>query len=54
MLAGLPPAPSLAMVRLEPGADLWAVAKKYRSTVEAITAANGDRTCGLLLIPKAR
>ncbi len=50
----LSPAPSLAMVRLEPGEDLWAVAKKYRSTVEAITAANGDRTCGLLLIPKAR
>ena len=50
----LPAAPSLSMVRLEPGEDLWAVAKRYRSTVEAIAAANGDRTCGLLLIPKAR
>ncbi len=47
-------APSVSLVRLEPGADMWAVAKKYRSTVEAIKAANGERTEGLLLIPKAR
>ena len=46
--------PSVSLVRLEPGADLWAVAKRYRSTVEAIRAANGERTEGLLLIPKAR
>ena len=52
--AAAPAAPSLSLVRLEPGADLWAVAKKYRSTVEAIQAANGERTAGLLLIPKAR
>ena len=47
-------APSVSLVRLEPGEDMWAVAKKYCSTVEAIKAANGDRTAGLLLIPKAR
>ena len=49
-----PAAPSVSLVRLEPEADMWAVAKKYRSTVEAIRAANGEKTEGLLLIPKAR
>ena len=52
--AAAPAAPSLSLVRLAPDADMWAVAKKYRSTVEAIRAANGERTAGLLLIPKAR
>ncbi len=52
--AAAPAAPSIWLVRLDPGADMWAVAKKYRSTVEAIAAANGDRQSGLLLIPKAR
>ena len=52
--AAAPPAPSVTLVRLEQGADMWAVAKKYRSTVEAIAAANGDRQGGLVLIPKAR
>lgn len=47
-------APSVSLVRIEPGADMWAVAKKYRSTVEAIRSANGEKTAGLLLIPKAR
>ncbi len=47
-------APSVTLVRLEPGADMWTVAKKYHSTVEAISAANGERQTGLVLIPKAR
>ncbi len=52
--AAMPAAPSVTLARLEPGTDMWAVAKKYRSTVEAIAAANGDRQAGLILIPKAR
>ena len=52
--AAQPPAPSVTLVRVDSGADMWAVAKKYRSSVEAIGAANGERTEGLLLIPKAR
>ena len=49
------PAPaSLTLVRVEPGTDMWAVAKRYRSTVDAIAAANGERSSGLLLVPKAR
>lgn len=52
--AAQPAAPSVTLVRVAPGEDMWAVARKYRSTVEAIVAANGDRTEGLLLIPKAR
>lgn len=52
--AALPPAPSATLVRVEPGADMWAVAKRYRSTVEAIAAANGEKRSGLLLIPKAK
>ena len=52
--AAAPAAPSIWLVRLEQGADMWSVAKKYHSTVEAIAAANGERQSGLLLIPKAR
>ena len=52
--AAAPAAPSICLVRLEPGADMWAVAKKYHSTVEAIAAANGEEQSGLLLIPKAK
>ena len=47
-------APSVSLVQIAPGTDMWAVAKKYRSTVEAIRACNGEKTAGLLLIPKAR
>ena len=52
--AAMPPAPSITLVRVEPGADMWALARKYRSTVEAIAAANAGKETGLLLIPKAR
>ena len=52
--AAMPPAPSITLVRVEPGADMWALARKYRSTVEAIAAANGGKETGLLLVPKAR
>ncbi len=52
--AAQPPAPSLTLARVAPEADMWAVAKRYRSTVEAIAAANGEKRSGLLLIPKAR
>ena len=52
--ASLPPSPSITLVRVEPGADMWAMARKYHSTTEAIAAANAGKDCGLLLIPKAR
>lgn len=52
--AAAPASPSIWLVRLEPGADMWAVAKKYHSTVEAIAAANGEEQSGLILIPKAK
>ena len=52
--AAVPAAPSITMVRVEPDADMWSIAKKYRSTVAAIAAANGEKTSGLLLIPKAK
>ena len=50
----LPPSPSITLVRVEPGADMWALARKYHSTTEAIAAANAGKDRGLLLIPKAR
>ena len=52
--AAAPATPSVTLVRLGSDADMWEVAKKYHSTVEAIAAANGDRQGGLVLIPKAR
>ncbi|MCD7769173.1 MAG: LysM peptidoglycan-binding domain-containing protein, partial [Oscillospiraceae bacterium] len=52
--AAVPPAASVVLVRVEPGADLWALARKYHSTVEAIEKANEGREKGLLLIPKCR
>ncbi len=52
--AAMVPAPSVTLARVEPGADMWALAKRYRSTVEAIAAANGEKRAGLLLIPKAK
>ena len=52
--AALPPAPSITLARVEAGTDMSALARKYRSTVEAIAAANGGKDRGLLLIPKAR
>ncbi len=52
--ADAPATPSITLARVEPGTDMWTVAKKYHSTVEAIAAANGDRASGLLLIPKSR
>lgn len=47
-------APSITLIRAAAGTDMWSVARKYHSTVEAIAAANEGRTEGLLLIPKAR
>ncbi len=52
--AAVPPAASVILVRVEPGTDLWALARKYHSTVEAIEKANEGREKGLLLIPKCR
>lgn len=46
--------PSLTFVRCERECDLWALAKKYHSTVESITLANEGKGEGLLLIPKTR
>lgn len=47
-------APSAVMLRLPDGADLWAAAKRYHSTEEAILQVNEGRRAGLLLIPKSR
>ena len=52
--AAAPATPSITLARVEAGTDMWAVARKYHSTVEAIRSANGDRESGLLLIPKGR
>ncbi|MCD7844417.1 MAG: hypothetical protein LUG57_00890 [Oscillospiraceae bacterium] len=52
--AAMPPAASVTLARVEPEADLWALAKRYHSTPEAIEKANEGREKGLLLIPKCR
>lgn len=49
-----PAAPSMTLVRKGDGADLWGLAKKYRSSPEAISAANEGNNGRLLLIPKSR
>lgn len=46
--------PSVTLIRAGAEAELWALARRYHSTVEAIEAANEGRREGLLLIPKAR
>lgn len=46
--------PSITLVRAEPGMDMWKLAKRYHSTVEAIAAVNSEKEEGLLLIPKSR
>lgn len=45
--------PSITLVRAE-NMDLWSLAKQYRSSPEAIEAANEGNISGLLLIPKSR
>lgn len=52
--AALESVPSATLIRIAPGQELWPVAKRYRSTLEAIAAANEGRQDGLLLIPKGR
>lgn len=49
-----PRTPSAVLVRLPAGTELWPVARRFGSSVEAITEANGGRSDGLLLVPKAR
>lgn len=46
--------PSAVLTRVPSGADLWQLARRYRSTVEDILTVNEGRTEGLLLIPKGR
>lgn len=46
--------PSVTLVRTGADRDFWALAKKYHSTVEAISEANREKEAGLLLIPKTR
>ena len=46
--------PSMTLVRVTRGDDIWALAKKYRSSVEAITLVNEGKEDGLFLIPKSR
>jgi hypothetical protein len=46
--------PSVTLIQAQSGIDMWQVARRYHSTLDAIAAANDGRTEGLLLIPKAR
>jgi hypothetical protein len=46
--------PSVSLLWARPGTDLWQVARRYHSTLEAIAMANEGREEGLLLIPKGR
>jgi len=46
--------PSAVLLRVSEGTDLWAVARRYRSTVEDILQINEGRKDGMLLIPKGR
>ncbi len=46
--------PSAVLLWTKPGADLWALARTYHSTVEDILAVNEGRREGLLLVPKGR
>ena len=46
--------PSVTMVRSTREGDLWTLAKKHHSTMEAIRQANEGKSEGLLLIPKTR
>lgn len=46
--------PSVVLLRVPAGSDLWSVARRYRSTVEDILLVNEGRKEGLLLIPKGR
>ena len=46
--------PSVALLRVPEGADLWTVAQRYHSTVEDILRVNEGRSEGMLLIPKGR
>lgn len=52
--AALPKHASATLVRVEPGAELWQLARRLGSSVEAIAAANAGKQDGLLLIPKSR
>jgi hypothetical protein len=46
--------PSITMMRVPPQTDLWQLAKRYHSTLEAIETANEGRRDGLLLLPKGQ
>ena len=46
--------PSLVLIKVPEGTELWDIARRYHSTVEAIAAANDGRESGLLMIPKGR
>ena len=48
------PMPSMTLVRVPRGTDMWTLAKKYRSATETIAAVNGEKEAGLFLIPKSR
>ena len=52
--AAQPRTPSVVLVRIPAGTELWSVAKRFGSSVDAISAANGGRCDGLILVPKAR
>lgn len=46
--------PSVVLLRVQEGTDLWTVARRYHSTVEDILRVNEGRSEGMLLIPKGR
>lgn len=46
--------PSVTLVRTGRESNLWSLAKKHHSTMEAISLANEGKAEGLLLIPKTR
>lgn len=45
---------SITLVRRAASEDIWQLAKRYRSSPEAILSANEGNSSGLLLIPKSR
>lgn len=50
----MPLTASVTLARVGPETDMWALARRYHSTVDAIEKANEGRERGLLLIPKCR
>ena len=52
--ADRPRTPSFILARVPAGTDMWTLARRCHSTMEAIASVNEGRQEGLLLIPRAR